>query len=305
MPSLKAIRRRIASVKSTQKITRAMKMVAAARLNRAQLRIKALRPYAVKTAEVLRSLASRAGGDEEGAHALLAQRPVKRVLLLVLTSDRGLAGAFNSSIQRAAERKIAELRAEGSEVLIGAIGKKGRDYLRRRGYESKHDWSGNGEPTAERAAEIARQVSREFIEGEVDRVIVLFNEFKSAMTQKVTFLPLLPIETSDEPAVATATATTASNAPQSSKSTVDYIYEPSQGALLDRLLPMYVEVSVFRAMLDSSASEHGARMTAMDSATNNAKKMIGALTLEYNRARQAAITKELMEIIGGAEALKD
>ena len=297
MPSLKAIRRRITSVKSTQKITRAMKMVAAARLNRAQLRIKALRPYAVKTAEVLRSLAGRAGGDEEGAHELLAQRPVKRVLLLVLTSDRGLAGAFNSSIQRAAERKIAELKGEGFEVLIGAIGRKGRDYLKRRGFESSHDWSGHGEPTAELAAEIARTVSRAFVAGEVDRVIVLFNEFKSAMTQKVTFLPLLPIETAAEPVPA-------ANAP-AGKNNADYIYEPSQAALLDRLLPMYVEVSVFRAMLDSSASEHGARMTAMDSATNNAKKMIGALTLEYNRARQAAITKELMEIIGGAEAIKD
>nr|MBK7070063.1 ATP synthase F1 subunit gamma [Deltaproteobacteria bacterium] len=298
MPSLKSIRRRITSVKSTQKITRAMKMVAAARLNRAQLRIKALRPYAVKTAEVLRSLAGRAGGDEEGAHQLLAQRPVKRVLLLVLTSDRGLAGAFNSSIQRAAERKIAELRGEGFEVLLGAIGRKGRDYLKRRGLEARHDWSGMGEPTAELAAEIARTVSREFVEGEVDRVIVLFNEFKSAMTQKVTFLPLLPIETAAEPAPA-------ANAPASGKNMSDYIYEPSREALLERLLPMYVEVSVFRAMLDSSASEHGARMTAMDSATNNAKKMIGALTLEYNRARQAAITKELMEIIGGAEAIKD
>lgn len=298
MPSLKSIRRRITSVKSTQKITRAMKMVAAARLNRAQLRIKALRPYAVKTAEVLRSLAGRAGGDEEGAHQLLAQRPVKRVLLLVLTSDRGLAGAFNSSIQRAAERKIAELRGEGYEVLVGAIGRKGRDYLKRRGLEARHDWSGMGEPTAELAAEIARTVSREFVDGEVDRVIVLFNEFKSAMTQKVTFLPLLPIETAAEPAAA-------ANAPAGGRNMSDYIYEPSQAALLDRLLPMYVEVSVFRAMLDSSASEHGARMTAMDSATNNAKKMIGALTLEYNRARQAAITKELMEIIGGAEAIKD
>ena len=300
MPSLKSIRRRITSVKSTQKITRAMKMVAAARLNRAQLRIKALRPYAVKTAEVLRSLAGRAGGDEEGAHQLLAQRPVKRVLLLVLTSDRGLAGAFNSSIQRAAERKIAELKGDGFEVLVGAIGRKGRDYLKRRGFDAKHDWSGMGEPTAELAAEIARTVSREFVEGEVDRVIVLFNEFKSAMTQKVTFLPLLPIETTAEPAPAAN-----ANAPASGKNLSDYIYEPSQAALLDRLLPMYVEVSVFRAMLDSSASEHGARMTAMDSATNNAKKMIGALTLEYNRARQAAITKELMEIIGGAEAIKD
>lgn len=303
MPSLKSIRRRITSVKSTQKITRAMKMVAAARLNRAQLRIKALRPYAVKTAEVLRSLAGRAGGDDEGAHQLLAQRPVKRVLLLVLTSDRGLAGAFNSSIQRAAERKLAELKGEGLEVLVGAIGRKGRDYLRRRGFDAKHDWSGMGEPTPELAAEIARTVSREFVEGEFDRVIVLFNEFKSAMTQKVTFLPLLPIETTAE-AVPAATAANA-NAPAGGKNNSDYIYEPSQAALLDRLLPMYVEVSVFRAMLDSSASEHGARMTAMDSATNNAKKMIGALTLEYNRARQAAITKELMEIIGGAEAIKD
>jgi F-type H+-transporting ATPase subunit gamma len=304
MPSLKSIRRRITSVKSTQKITRAMKMVAAARLNRAQMRIKALRPYAVKTAEVLRSLAGRAGGDEEGAHQLLAQRPVKRVLLLVLTSDRGLAGAFNSSIQRAAERKIAELKGDGFEVLVGAIGRKGRDYLKRRGFDAKHDWSGMGEPTAELAAEIARTVSREFVEGEVDRVIVLFNEFKSAMTQKVTFLPLLPIETTAEAVPAAATAANA-NAPAGGKNNSDYIYEPSQAALLDRLLPMYVEVSVFRAMLDSSASEHGARMTAMDSATNNAKKMIGALTLEYNRARQAAITKELMEIIGGAEAIKD
>lgn len=303
MPSLKSIRRRITSVKSTQKITRAMKMVAAARLNRAQLRIKALRPYAVKTAEVLRSLAGRAGGDEEGAHQLLAQRPVKRVLLLVLTSDRGLAGAFNSSIQRAAERKLAELKGEGLEVLVGAIGRKGRDYLRRRGFDAKHDWSGMGEPTPELAAEIARTVSREFVEGEFDRVIVLFNEFKSAMMQKVIFLPLLPIETTAE-AVPAATAANA-NAPAGGKNNSDYIYEPSQAALLDRLLPMYVEVSVFRAMLDSSASEHGARMTAMDSATNNAKKMIGALTLEYNRARQAAITKELMEIIGGAEAIKD
>jgi F-type H+-transporting ATPase subunit gamma len=302
MPSLKSIRRRITSVKSTQKITRAMKMVAAARLNRAQLRIKALRPYAVKTAEVLRSLAGRAGGDDEGAHQLLAQRPVKRVLLLVLTSDRGLAGAFNSSIQRAAERKLAELKGEGLEVLVGAIGRKGRDYLKRRGFDAKHDWSGMGEPTPELAAEIARTVSREFVEGEFDRVIVLFNEFKSAMTQKVTFLPLLPIETTAE-AVPAATAN--ANAPAGGKNNSDYIYEPSQAALLDRLLPMYVEVSVFRAMLDSSASEHGARMTAMDSATNNAKKMIGALTLEYNRARQAAITKELMEIIGGAEAIKD
>ena len=293
MPSLKSIRRRITSVKSTHKITRAMKMVAAARLNRAQLRIKALRAYADKTAAVMRSVSSRAGGDE-GGHPLLARRDVKRVLLVVMTSDRGLAGAFNSSIQRAADRRLAEFAEEGVAVTLATVGRKGRDYLKRRGLEAKHDWSGHGEPTPERAQEIARTLSREFTEGHVDSVVVLFNEFKSAMTQRVTFMPLLPIESGDDAA-----------AGQGSGNASEPIYEPSRDALLDRLLPMYVEVSVLRALYDSSASEHGARMTAMDNATNNAKKMIASLTLEYNRARQAAITKELMEIFGGAEAIKD
>lgn len=288
MPSLKAIRRRIVSVKSTQKITRAMKMVAAARLRRAQQRITELRPYAQKTAEVLRSVASR--GGEEAAHPLLEQRPVKTVLLFVLTSDRGLAGAFNSSIQRAAEKKIRELREEGSTVLVATLGRKGRDYLKRRGFEARHDWSGAAEGKSDKAQEIARALIHDFTSGEVDQVIVLFNEFRSAISQKITFEQVLPIVTSAGDAAA---------------SKGDFIYEPSRDALLARLLPMYVEVSVFRAMLDSSASEHGARMTAMDNATNNAKKMIQSLTLVYNRARQAAITKELMEIIGGAEAIKD
>jgi len=290
MPSLKSIRRRIASVKSTQKITRAMKMVAAARLRRAQQRITELRPYAQKTAEVLRSVASRAGDD--ATHPLLEQRPVKTVLLFVLTSDRGLAGAFNSSIQRAAEKKIRELREEGFTVVLATLGRKGRDYLKRRGLEARHDWSGAAEGKSEKAQEIARVLIHDFTSGEVDRVVVLFNEFKSAISQKVTFEQVLPIVT------ATGDAGAAT-------SKADFIYEPSREALLERLLPMYVEVSVFRAMLDSSASEHGSRMTAMDNATNNAKKMISSLTLQYNRARQAAITKELMEIIGGAEAIKE
>jgi F-type H+-transporting ATPase subunit gamma len=290
MPSLKSIRRRIASVKSTQKITRAMKMVAAARLRRAQQRITELRPYAQKTAEVLRSVASRAG--EDATHPLLEQRPVKTVLLFVLTSDRGLAGAFNSSIQRAAEKKIRELREEGFTVLLATLGRKGRDYLKRRGLEARHDWSGAAEGKSEKAQEIARTLIHDFTSGEVDRVIVLFNEFKSAISQKVTFEQVLPIVTATGDAGAAGAK-------------ADFIYEPSRDALLERLLPMYVEVSVFRAMLDSSASEHGSRMTAMDNATNNAKKMISSLTLQYNRARQAAITKELMEIIGGAEAIKE
>ena len=293
MPSLKAIRRRITSVKNTQKITRAMKMVAAARLRRAQQRITDLRPYAVKTAEVLRSMASRLGGDD-ALHPLLVQRPVKKVLLLVLTSDRGLAGAFNSSIQRAGERRMRELEAEGHQVVLATIGRKGRDFFRRRGREVRHDYTGAYEGGAVKAAEIARALSHEFVGGEVDQVVVLFNEFKSAISQKVTFQQLLPIVAGGEEAASGAARTM-----------VDFIYEPSRDALLDRLLPMYVEVSVFRAMLESVASEHGARMTAMDNATNNAKKMIARLTLDYNRARQAAITKELMEIIGGAEAIKD
>ena len=289
MPSLKSIRRRITSVKSTQKITRAMKMVAAARLRRAQQRITELRPYALKTAEVLRSVASRAG--DEAAHPLLQQREVKNVLLFVLSSDRGLAGAFNSSIQRAAERKIRELREEGYTVHLATLGRKGRDYLKRRGLDARHDWSGIPEGRADKAKEIAKTLIDDFTSGEIDQVVVLFNEFKSAISQKVTFQQVLPIVTAAEGEAAGSKA--------------DFIYEPSREALLERLVPMYVEVSVFRAMLDSSASEHGSRMTAMDNATNNAKKMISSLTLQYNRARQAAITKELMEIIGGAEAIKD
>ncbi len=296
MPSLKAIRRRITSVKSTQKITRAMKMVAAARLRKAQQRIVELRPYADKTRDVLRSVASRLGGegDGEGSHPLLHTRPVKKVMLVVFTSDRGLAGAFNSTILRAVERRVREVKAEGREVTFAVLGRKGRDYLKRRGYEIRHDLVGSYEGGSARAAEIGRMLIEDFTHGEVDEVSLVYNEFKSAISQKLAFQQVLPIVT-EAPAEAEGAARNLS----------DYIYEPSRGALLDRLLPMYVEVSVFRAMLESQASEHGARMTAMESATTNAKKMIAGLTLVYNRARQAAITKELMEIIGGAEALKD
>ena len=294
MATLKVIRRRIATTKNTQKITRAMKLVAAARLRRAQQRITELRPYAEKTREVLRSVAARVGGGaEEGAHPLLVERPVKKVLLLVLTSDRGLAGAFNSSIQRAADRQVKEFIERGHEVTLATVGRKGRDFFRRRNVDIRHDFTGVPEGSAEKAQEIARTLTHDFTEGEVDEVWVIFNEFKSAMTQKVVVQRVLPIPTQAPGEDSDA-----------SKGGGDYIFEPSREALLDRLLPMYVEVTVFRALLESSASEHGARMTAMDNATTNAKKMISSLTLQYNRARQAAITKELMEIIGGAEALK-
>ena len=299
MPSLKIIRRRITSVKNTQKITRAMKMVAAARLRRATQRISDLRPYAKRTVEVLRSVARGAsGGPDETVHPLLAERPVKKVLLVVFTSDRGLAGAFNSGMIRAAAAKMKDLQDQGLEVALATIGRKGRDYFRRRNVTIAQEFTGLPEGSNEKAVEIARGFIHAFTSGEFDQVILGYSEFRSAINQKPTFQQILPIDTGT-----TASVDEGPNA--GPRSLVEFIYEPSRETLLERLLPMYVNVSVFRAMLESSASEHGARMTAMDNATTNAKKMISSLTLQYNRARQAAITKELMEIIGGAEAIKE
>lgn len=288
MANLKAIRKRIGSVKNTQKITRAMKMVAAARLRKAQQNILELRPYALKTLDVLSAVAARAG-DEEEIHQLLARREPKNVMLVVLTSDRGLAGAFNANINKAAFREWQRLEAEGKQVSFAVIGRKGRDYLQRRGANIVRDFTGIFENLdTDNAGEIGRYIIDEYCGRNLDAVHVVYNEFKSAISQDVVNEPLLPITpmqvTEDQLG--------------------DFIYEPSKRALLDRLLPMYVEVEVYRALLESVASEHGARMTAMDAATGNAKDMIGKLTLQYNRARQAAITTELMEIIGGAEALK-
>ena len=288
MANLKDIRKRIGSVKSTQKITRAMKLVAAARLRKAQQAITELRPYALKTHEVLSSVAARAGESEE-VHPLLARRLPKRVLLVVLTSDRGLAGAFNASICKAAHTRWQELEAEGSEVHFAVIGRKGREYFKRREESITRDFTGIFEDlTTENAGEVGRYIVDEYTASGLDACYLVYNEFKSAISQQVVIEPLLPITPLAIP----------------EEQAVDFIYEPSKRALLDRLLPMYVEVEVYRALLESVASEHGARMTAMDSATSNAEDMIDKLTLQYNRARQAAITTELMEIIGGAEALK-
>ena len=289
MPSLKDIRKRIASVKNTQKITRAMKMVAAARLRRAQQRILELRPYAVKTMDVLSAVASRVS-EEEDAHPLLARREPKNVMLVVLTSDRGLAGAFNANINKAAFKRWQQLESEGRSVSFAVIGRKGRDYLRRRKAKIEKDFTGVFEDlTIDRAGEIGRYIVDSYTRHELDAVYLVYNEFKSAIAQHVVVEPLLPIKPMP---------------PSEGLGPVDFIYEPNKRALLDTLLPMYVEVEIFRALLESVASEHGARMTAMDAATGNAKDMIARLTLQFNRARQAAITKELMEIIGGAEALK-
>jgi F-type H+-transporting ATPase subunit gamma len=302
VPSLKAIRKRIGSVKNTQKITKAMKMVAAARLRRAQQNITELRPYAVKTLEVLSSVAVRAGDEE--VHPLLARRDPKKILLVVLTSDRGLAGAFNASINRAAFRKWKELEAQGVSVHFAVIGRKGRDFLRRRGAEIAFEFTGVFETLASattgvaKAGEVGRAIVAEYRIDGYDAVYLCYNEFKSAISQKVTIEPLVPIVPMPVAPEGVVTHGDGVHAP------VDFIYEPSKRALLDRLLPMYIEIEILRALLESVASEHGARMTAMDNATKNASEMIDKLTLVYNRARQAAITKELMEIIGGAEALK-
>jgi F-type H+-transporting ATPase subunit gamma len=304
LANLKQIRRRIASVKSTQKITRAMKMVAGARLTRAQQRITALRPFALQTAKVLAEVtaAGVAEADASGIeseHPLLAVRPVKSVLLLVITSDRGQCGAFNTNILRAAERERREREAQGQKVLLAVIGRKGRDFYQRRKIPLFHVFSGIWEKLeTETARVVARKVLRPFLTSEVDSIQLVYNEFKSAMTQKVTVEPLFPLA----PAKAVEVK---GEEPQLLVNPDEFLFEPSKEALLERLVPMYVEISLLRALYESMASELGARMTAMDSATKNAAEVIGQLTLQYNRARQAAITTELMEIIGGAEALKD
>jgi F-type H+-transporting ATPase subunit gamma len=266
-----------------------MKLVAAARLRRAQENITRMRPYALQTLKMLSSLAARAGDDEE-LHPLLARREPKNVLLVVLTSDRGLAGSFNASVSKASFKTYLELKDKGSTVTVGAIGRKGRDFLRRRGVTIKHSFSNIYENLRyEKASDIGDVIVTEYASGNLDACYLVYNEFKSAITQKVVVEKLLPIEPME---VAAA------------ESAVDYIYEPDQRTIQNQLMPMYVNVEIYRALLESVASEHGARMTAMDNATRNAKDMIGRLTLRANRARQAAITTELMEIIGGAEALK-
>jgi F-type H+-transporting ATPase subunit gamma len=298
MPSLKAIRTRIASVKSTQKITRAMKLVAAARLRRAQDAIVGARPYANALQEAVAEVAVRAGAE---SHPLLDQRPVKKIGLVVLTSDRGLAGGFNANIFRGVQRFVVEQSAvpEPPAVASYVVGKKGRDFFRRRKNSIvAHEFAGAAGNVAEaRAQEVALTILEVFQTAQVDSVYLVFNEFKSAIQQRVVVEPLLPL-------VAGRLAAGAAVSSAAAGGQIDFLYEPDKKQLLDALLPMYVQSQVYRALLESIASEFGARMTAMDSATTNAKEVIARLTLQYNRARQAAITKELMEIVSGAEALK-
>jgi len=298
LPTLKEIRVRIASVKSTQKITRAMKLVSAARLRRAQDAIVAARPYANAVADAVAEVALRAGAE---SHPLLDTRTPERVTLVTLTSDRGLAGGFNANVFRAVARFTAERQGATppiKELKLQVVGKKGRDFFRRRKAIIGHELAG---PTADTAGNIARElahiITHAFEHGETDAVFLVYNEFKSAVQQRIVMLPLLPVTPVDLPARTASAGGTAAGA-------IDFLYEPSKAKLLDALLPAYVQSQLYRGLLESMASEFGARMTAMDNATTNAKEMISSLSLQYNRARQAAITKELMEIVGGAEALK-
>jgi len=290
MPSLKAVRLRIASVKSTQKITSAMKMVAAAKLRRSQDAIIAARPYAKTMASIAGELARAADAE---AHPLLQRRPVKKVALVVMTSDRGLCGGFNSNLCRTSQHHIEDKTDAGviTEARYEVVGRKGRDYFRRRRLNMTRDLPGVAWDTAlDRAKELAAAVTKEFLDGTVDEVLLAYNQFKSVVVQKPVIERLLPIAAPAADGQAAATA--------------EFLYEPGKKQILDYVLPLYVETELHRALLESIASEFGARMTAMENATKAATEMIDRLTLQYNRARQAYITKELMEIVGGAEALK-
>jgi len=292
MPSLRDIRKRIRSVKNTQQITRAMKMVAAAKLRRAQEAILAARPYAQMLDQITSDLVSRA---ESLAHPLLAARPAKKAELVVLTSDRGLAGAFNSNVIRRASRFLLDHERTYEKIELATIGRKGFEHFRRRQIPVRKDFAGlYGRMSYQAAAEIARELSSHFISGETDAVFLVYNEFVSAMTQRIAVVQLLPMQPLEKP------ATPSSGAP----ALVDFKYEPSAEAVLERLVPQALTIKFYRALLESVASEHGARMSAMEKATSNASDMISRLSLFYNRTRQAVITKELMEIVGGAEALR-
>jgi F-type H+-transporting ATPase subunit gamma len=283
MPALIDIRRRIRSVKNTQQITKAMKMVSAAKLRRAQEAMFAARPYARKMLEVLNSLATRANPD---SHPLLRERPVERVLLVVVTADKGLAGGFNANILRAAQRFLKSDELAGKQIHLELIGRKGRDFFRRRPWTIRTEEIGLFQSLQfPRAQQIAQRLIRSYGNEEVDQIYLAYNEFKSVVQQKIVVERLLPIQRltlePTEPAQ-------------------DYIYEPGARGIFDHVLPKHVEIQVWRALLESSAAEHGARMAAMDAATNNAGEMIDRLTLYMNKVRQAAITKEIIEVVSGA-----
>jgi F-type H+-transporting ATPase subunit gamma len=294
--SLRIIRTRIRSVRNTQKITKAMKMVAAAKLRRAQDAVVRARPYAQLIDEMLASLARARAEADLPPHPLMAVRPLRRVEVVLLTSDRGLCGGFNSNIIRRGQRFLVEEGARFERIQFSTVGRRGRDFARKRGIETRKDYVGFfGRLRYAQAREVADDLIQAYEKDELDAVYLLYNEFKSAIVQQISLVQLLPLQP----------RALEKRAPgEKGFITPEHIFEPSRPEVLQALIPRFLAMQVWRALLESEASEHGARMTAMDSATKNASEMIGRLTLDYNRARQAAITKELMEIVSGAEALK-
>jgi F-type H+-transporting ATPase subunit gamma len=293
MPNLLDIRRRLKSVKNTQQITKAMKMVSAAKLKRAQDRVVTARPFANKMIEVLGELAGRT--DENFHHPLLDERGDQRYLVVLITADKGLCGAFNTNLIKAATAFVRE--HAGKTIEIVAVGRKGRDFFRRRGVLNGEyvGLTGKGRVDFAEAIEVARDVIKRFTENqELDKAFVIYNEFKSVLQQRVVVEQLLP--------VSRAKTESETNTSAQPVSLVDYIYEQPPAEMFSQLLPRLIETQIFRALLESVASEQGARMTAMDSASKNASELIDTLTLNMNRVRQAAITNEIIEVVSGAAA---
>jgi F-type H+-transporting ATPase subunit gamma len=286
MPSLIDLRRRIRSVRNTQQVTKAMKLVSAAKLRRAQDRVLAARPYAAMFRAVLADVAAAMAADERlGTHPLLARRSQQRILLVLITADRGLAGAFNTNLIKAAQAFLAE--HDGAAIELMALGRKGRDFFRKRRAAIAGERLGlTKQVQYADAAGIAQELAGRFERAEVDAVYLLYNEFKSIMAQRLVVSRVLPIEI-----------------PEGARG-MDYIYEQPPGKLLAGLLPRYLEIAVYHALLESAAAEHAARMTAMDAATSNAGEMIEKLTIYMNRVRQASITKEIIEVVSGAAGLE-
>lgn len=288
MAKLKSIRSRISSVKNTQQITRAMKMVAAAKLRRAQESLMKGRPYAIRLFETISHIASRVSQE---AHPLLQPPQGSRTRVLLITSDRGLCGAFNANIQRRLEAFASQHRSSLDSLELVCIGRKGYDYFRRRAFPIPHYFRGVFDRLEiEQIIPIAQTLIQDFLDKKYDKLLILYNEFKSVASQNVVVEQLLPIVPK-------------SSLSDESSGSDNYVYEPSQDKLLAYLLPLHIRTQIFRALRESFAAEMGARMSAMEAANKNAKEMIGKLTLAFNRARQAAITTELVEIISGASAL--
>jgi F-type H+-transporting ATPase subunit gamma len=286
--SLRDIKRKAKAVEKTKQITRAMNMVAASKLKNAQLRMENFRPYAQKITEVLDSLASRVSGS---TNPLLAAREPQKVRLIVMTSDRGLCGGFNTNIMKSVEGFIRQKTAQGQEVSLICVGKKGRDFFRKKVTVISQFIDVLGSFNISLASKIGEEVLGPFAKEEYDELYVAYNEFRSIASQKPVITRLLPVSAEGE------------TPHEVKEGAVEYVYEPSEEELLAQILPMYVRVLIFRGLLETSAGEHGARMAAMDNATKNCEEMKQTLTLRFNKARQAAITTELMDIVGGAEAL--